>query len=233
MARDGVLPTSGQNLFDTPIFNAQVPKEGPKALPVTIPFAGANAPTTFNANLLLTQAQRFMSLVQAIFIDNSANSCPLKIISNVINQTVVFPPKSQGYIPLLVPQNGALAFSSEGGVDVPIILVNVPLPAMIWNVGTDGNNDSSQMVPASTTQVLGANGGAVGDYLDGLLIIPQSTSPGAVSITDGTGSPEEIFHGGTTTAVPFFVPIGSASKLGAWSVTTGANVVVRAVGVFT
>lgn len=74
-----------------------------------------------------------------------------------------------------------------------------------------------------------------GDYLDGLLIFPDSTSPGAVTLIDGTVS-VVVFRGGSnsvTSLVPFMIPQGSASKNGAWKVTTSTSVRVRAFGNFT
>lgn len=78
--------------------------------------------------------------------------------------------------------------------------------------------------------------GAVGDTLDGVLIIPGTTSPGAVSIKDGGGGAITIFTGGASSVsnlVPFFVPVGAKSSSGAWKLTTGANVTAIGVGRFT
>jgi hypothetical protein len=88
---------------------------------------------------------------------------------------------------------------------------------------------------SATAQALGATG-AAGDYLTGLLIVPATTSPGAVSIKDGGGSPITVFPGGAssvTSLIPFFVPILAKSVTGAWAVTTGAAVSVIASGNFT
>ena len=88
---------------------------------------------------------------------------------------------------------------------------------------------------SQTDQALGATG-ATGDYLSGLLIIPATTSPGAVSIKDGAGSAITIFTGGVssvTTLHSFFVPLNIRSAAGAWQVTTGAAVSAIASGSFT
>lgn len=100
-------------------------------------------------------------------------------------------------------------------------------------------NDEYETVAASATdQILGATG-AVGDYLAGVLIVPATTSPGAVSIKDGNGSAITVFTGGASSVsnlVPFFVPLGiktiNATTPG-WKVTTGTNVSVIGVGNFT
>jgi hypothetical protein len=93
------------------------------------------------------------------------------------------------------------------------------------------------LVAASTTVTLVAPGGsgAQGDYLGGFNIIPGTTSPGAVTYKDGTGSAITAFAGGTTSVAvltPVFFPVMANSLSGAWSITTTSNVTVVAMGVF-
>lgn len=88
---------------------------------------------------------------------------------------------------------------------------------------------------SQTTQALGATG-AAGDYLEAVLIIPATTSPGAVAIKDGSNGAITIFTGGAssvTDLAPFYVPFGIISTSGAWQVTTGANVSAIGIGNFT
>lgn len=84
-------------------------------------------------------------------------------------------------------------------------------------------------------QALGPTG-AKGDYLAGMLIVPATAAAGAVSIKDGGGSAISVFAGGAVTALPtlapIWVPILAQSQTGAWSVTTGTNVSVIAIGSF-
>lgn len=106
-----------------------------------------------------------------------------------------------------------------------------PLPV---SAGTDYET----VAASQTAQMLGVTG-AVGDYLAGVLIVPASTSPGAVSIKDGNGSAITVFAGGASslqTLHPFFVPIGAkctATTTPGWQVTTGTNVTALGVGSFT
>lgn len=101
--------------------------------------------------------------------------------------------------------------------------------------GTPTNGTEYETVAASqTAQALGATG-ATGDLLNGLLIIPATTSPGVVTVLDNATS-IPVFVGGASsvsTLIPFFVPLGIKSVSGAWKVTTGASVSVIAVGDFT
>lgn len=111
------------------------------------------------------------------------------------------------------------------------------VPASDW-IGRVNMQQTYNTVAASqTAQALtGGSGGATGDYLEGLLIVPAAAAAGAVSIKDGAGSAISIFAGGGTTALPtlapFFVPIDAVSTAGAWSVTTGVSVSCIATGKF-
>jgi hypothetical protein len=86
---------------------------------------------------------------------------------------------------------------------------------------------------SATAQVLGATG-ATGDYLEAVLLIPATTSPGAVSILDGSTS-ITIFTGGATSVAdlkPFYVKLGMTSVTGPWKVTTGTNISAIGIGKF-
>jgi hypothetical protein len=117
--------------------------------------------------------------------------------------------------------------------DAPRVPVTkfTPLPV---SAGTDYET----VAASQSAQMLGATG-AVGDYLAGVLIVPATTSPGAVSIKDGDGSSIIIFAGGTgsiATLHPFFVPVGArctAATTPGWKVTTEADVSAIGVGSFT
>lgn len=84
---------------------------------------------------------------------------------------------------------------------------------------------------SQTAQVLGLVGNK-GDLLERIIIIPATTSPGLVTILDGSTS-IPIMVAGTTTIAPIVVELNMYSVSGAWSVTTGTNVSVIAVGKFT
>lgn len=99
------------------------------------------------------------------------------------------------------------------------------------------DTDYETIAASQTDQALGATG-AAGDALSGLLIVPATTSPGAVSIKDGSGSAITVFTGGADSVASlhaFYVPFGNGivSADGAWQVTTGANVSAIAFGSFT
>lgn len=94
------------------------------------------------------------------------------------------------------------------------------------------NSDYETVAASQTDQALGPTGHK-GDILERIIIVPATTSPGAVSIKDGGGSAITIFAGGATsvtTLTTIVVELGMRSIVGAWSMTTGASVSAIAIG---
>jgi hypothetical protein len=93
-----------------------------------------------------------------------------------------------------------------------------------------------ETVAASQTDQMMGPTGAVGDTIEGILVIPATTSPGAVSIEDGSTN-TTVFTGGAssvTNLIPFYIPLNNiASVSGGWEITTGANVSCIVFGNFT
>lgn len=123
------------------------------------------------------------------------------------------------------------------------------ISATVTGVATEAKQDSAiaainglvgneyETFAASTAETAIGAAGAAGDLLVGILIVPSTTSPGAVSIKDGTGGTSiPVFAGGAssvTTLHPFFVPLGiRAGAAQGWRITTGAGLTAVAVGNF-
>lgn len=92
-------------------------------------------------------------------------------------------------------------------------------------------------VAVSTTKVLGATGGAVGDCIFGVLITPIASgvvgAPG-VTLTDGSNTAITLLAAGTLLQVtPVYIPLNLVSTNGPWKIITGAGATVVAVGKFT
>lgn len=95
-------------------------------------------------------------------------------------------------------------------------------------------NEYEDVAASQTDQQIGSSGGA-GQHLSHLVVFPATTSPGAVTLTDGSLTGKVVFAGGASSVsnlVPFTIFMGCDSQSGPWKVTTGANVSVRAVGDF-
>lgn len=97
-----------------------------------------------------------------------------------------------------------------------------------------GVGEYETVAASQTAQILGPTG-ATGDWLEALLVVPATTSPGNVIILDNATS-ITVFAGGAssvTTLHPFTIMVRARSVSGAWKVTTGSNVSVLATGNFT
>jgi hypothetical protein len=100
------------------------------------------------------------------------------------------------------------------------------------------HNDFETVAASQTAQRIGPNGN-IGNILERIIIVPTSTSPGAVDIADGNGTNIRIFNGGSSSLSelkPIVVELGMIcvnTTTPGWEVTTGANVAVIAIGRFT
>ena len=114
---------------------------------------------------------------------------------------------------------------------------------MSWFQPTGANPGLYEEFAASATTVLGDTGRA-GDYLESITISAQTTTPGAVTITDGSGTGAITIlsiPAGTATSLPYIktIPVRSYAVNTAttltnqgWTVTTGAAVSGFATGQF-
>src|SRR5258708_10173075 len=83
------------------VYNGFVPCMVPKSVPIPLDFS-AGGPI-FELDLTNINEQGFFEALQTIYVDNSGNPFPLTINCRVTNQTVIIPPFSEAYMPLLQP----------------------------------------------------------------------------------------------------------------------------------
>jgi hypothetical protein len=121
--------------------------------------------------------------------------------------------------------------------------INAHIPVTGYDYAPVAASQSAQVLTPTINGVAGtapagATGLAVtgqGDFLLKLIVIPGTTSPGAITISDGGATAITVFTGGATSVADlktFEIVLNAASTLGSWRVTTGANVSVIAVGKF-
>lgn len=130
--------------------------------------------------------------------------------------------------------DAAATQGSTGSVSAKLRTVTSQLNTLNGLLAKPLDSDYEHVAASQTDQMMGATG-AAGDFLAGVLIIPATTSPGQVSIEDGSTN-MVIFTGGSDSVnnlAPIFVPLGIASVSGGWEITTGSNVSCLAVGSFT
>ena len=101
-----------------------------------------------------------------------------------------------------------------------------------------GLYNTYKTVAAGQTAAVLANNGKTGDVIEKLIIVPATTSPGAVTLTDGDGSAFTVFPGGASSVEdlkPITVILGAVCRNATtpgWKATTGADVSIIAVGKF-
>ncbi len=86
---------------------------------------------------------------------------------------------------------------------------------------------------ATATVLTGGGGGALGDYLDQILVVPETVGAGTIALLDGSVSTNVFVAGTLADLKSFAISLRCVSKNGPWKITTGSNVHVRAVGNFT
>ena len=107
----------------------------------------------------------------------------------------------------------------------------------VFLIGDDGKPvggfEYETVAASQTNQALGATG-AIGDFLDKLVIVVATAATAQVQIKDGADTAITIFPnspgGGIGT---YCIPVCLRSRTGAWQITTGAGASVIATGNFT
>lgn len=163
---------------------------------------------------------------QPISISTGANTAVVKAASTA--PVATDPSLVVSLSPNSVNANGQATMANSAPVVIASNQTNLPV--------INGASKYNTVAASQSTQALtGGGGGATGDYLAGVLVIPATTSPGVVSVIDNATT-IVAFPGGASSVsnlVPFYLPLGAVSSSGAWKITTGANVSCVAVGKFT
>jgi len=113
-----------------PVYNAQVPQEGPKVIPLRLDFSAADE---YDIDLKPLTDRDFISMVQTLFVDTTGCMNNLTITVSLTGQTITIVPNRQGYYPVLVPNPARIAISTTSGpASLPVILCNMPIAPGQW-----------------------------------------------------------------------------------------------------
>jgi hypothetical protein len=116
-----------------PVYNAQVPKEGPKAIPFSVTFAKAMAGLAV-LDLSQQMDQGKISMIQSIYVDTSLTDSRVIITVNGHAVPLTVKGRTQGWYPLVAPNPLVVSFNCQG-VDsiVSFILLNTPIAPAQWS----------------------------------------------------------------------------------------------------
>lgn len=117
------------------VFNQTLSKLGPKVVPQNVDLTTASgleldlSPLVQNGNI---------DFVSGAWVDNSANDQVLNIAVAGSKQNIIVPANTQGYFPMLSPNNPIFTFScaTSPGLIIPVIFYNIPLLPYMWNAST-------------------------------------------------------------------------------------------------
>jgi hypothetical protein len=125
----GTTPVTPSQFFTT--YNFDVPCEGAKVIPLQLDFS---AFLEFDVDLSTFTNQGKISMVQSLFIDNSASGAAMEVVIDPfgINQTIVTNPNTQGYFPILAPNPTKIKFICASGIVQRVHLINVPIAGVVW-----------------------------------------------------------------------------------------------------
>ncbi len=119
-----------QNYTAIGLGNATIPDEGPKCLPFALDFS---AQPSYAIDLQSLQSRNFLSVIQSVFIDNSANPQAVTMAIDGTQQRVTAKAYTQGYYTVLIPNPPRFTVSSAGAVVVRLQCLNVPVAGAVWS----------------------------------------------------------------------------------------------------
>ncbi len=130
---------SGQSLTSingvnaTTVYNALVPKEGPKSVSTVLDFTAANDITV---DFTLAGQEGKISAIQSVWVDNSTNPGPLTLTVVGTGQNIVFPAASCGALPIISATRPRIVCHCDATAIVRVVWLNVPLPVGVWGTGS-------------------------------------------------------------------------------------------------
>jgi hypothetical protein len=176
------IPLNANNATNT-VYTGAAPCEGSKTMPILVAFSLGN---NYSLDLTSIINQGFISNVQTVYVDNSANPEPVSFTMGVTNQVVTFPAYCQGYMPVLQPNPPVLLIACAGSASVRIQLLNYFMPPIMYNTLTQDwtfTNTGQLEVSDTALDALITNG-----------TLPVTTEPYVASDTDHSTT---IITGGT------------------------------------
>lgn len=112
-----------------PIYNAQVPAEGPKAIPFTFVF-DVSGIATLDLSYLTDQGR--ISMVQTVYLDLSSANNPVSLTHDSIQIPITVKSHTQGYYPFVCPNPIKITFAGQQNDIVKVILINTPVAPGQW-----------------------------------------------------------------------------------------------------
>lgn len=124
------MAQSNTTLFPVPMDIGKMPREGACAVPAVYDFSGGVQ--AYVTDMTAIRQLGKISMVQSVFIDNSANTQPLVLTVSDTKQAISIPAYFQGVFPLIVGGRSSFAVTSTGNGVANIYYCNVEQAPFMW-----------------------------------------------------------------------------------------------------
>lgn len=225
-----MMATASGNIVSFKSANLNYPRDGVRVVPLDLDFTSS---PNFVLNFTALLADKIIDQVQSVFIDNSDNTTAVDIYFDGAprSQRIRCEAYSQGLFPVTMPeQSGRMHANTAGGVVVPIILYNIPMPYY-----TSGPADGALVVPPLANSAIDLAPALIGDNTLIPGVLGQSTRLYRMLLTFGGNTIIQFWNGPSAGALKlsgaiqmyqggsFFLP---PSGVPWWSMAAGNDLVM-------
>lgn len=168
-------PTSNPNVRPVKV-NYGAPAEGPAVVPYNLDFT---TQSTYNVDLSNLFNLKYLSAVLTVFVDNSKNSAAVTITTPDSQTSLVWPPYSQGYLPVLQGVSLKFQVQTSGAFIVPMTFLNFPVAPSVWSVNPNPIVSGGAIIVSDPALEAAVSGGFF-------------QSKGYLTYGDGTVQPEFV-----------------------------------------
>lgn len=139
------------NYIPLRVFAGAKPTDTPRVLPITVDLTSGN-PVSIDMQQPVSLGQ--VSMVQSLYVDNSANAVPVTVHQLYTQQRITVPARQQGAIPILTGETPRFLFTVPSAATGLFYFfpLNVPLDAEFWSVssGTSSFAPNGNLLVADT-----------------------------------------------------------------------------------
>lgn len=191
-------------------FYGFAPKRDALALALNLDFSVNNP---YSVNLSEQVSQDIIEFAQTLFIDNSSNTSTLTVECGTSKQVVSIPGGYQAYMPVICPNAPHFKFTTTGTPIIPVQILNVPLPPMVWPASQQQN----QVIPGGAT-ILDFSANPPSLYSNLVATIPANTQRANVEVQNQDANAVQVVlqdANGNNQSIFLLAPGAGANNQGA------------------
>lgn len=196
-------------------FTAQLPPEGPLAIPAVLHF---ELGSSILVDFTLQMERKTVTAIQSMMVRNWFNADPITVNIQGTQEYIDIPAFADAFLQIATTNRAKLQFTSSGGVAVPVVFFNVPIsPLIIYSpsggqpVIIGGTVDVDVVNTVTVTGTLDTMGAPYGTLVaNGTSIVTGGT---AVAVFVNPTVPTRIVNPNNATEPLFVDCIGNAGTV--------------------